>query len=86
MFFRSKDHELESHLQQNKRFKFFSNLQYQTGLVRLSADFTERACQAIFFYHSNVNEFGRVWYDHANCDLINSGREDHCKSAWKILR
>ena len=54
----SRDDELKSCPQQNKWFKIFSKLYYFVlGLVRLSTDFTERACQTIFFYHSNVNEF-----------------------------
>ena len=65
-------------------FNFFFQTYSHSGLVRLSTDFTERACQAIFFYHSNANEFDQVWCDHAKCDLSNPGGEDHCKSAWKI--
>ena len=57
-----------------------------TLTVRLSTDVTERASQNILFYHSNVKEIDRVWYDHAKCGPINPGGGDHCQSAWKILR
>ena len=65
---------------------FFPNLQYQSVfIVRLSTDFTEGHAKQFSFTTQNVNEFDREWYDHAKCDMINSGGGDHCISAWKIV-